>query len=755
MTPASRALQLFGPVSGVRRRPDGLDLRAGRAAMRITALGEGVLRVQAARRGLPADDVSWAVLPEARASRRPVARTRDGFSTGVLRVAVERNPVRLVVYDAAGQVVSADAPGRGLLFDGEGFHLAKALPAGAHVFGLGDKAGPLDRRGQAFALWNTDAYGFQESTDPLYKAVPFFLSVDESGRSWGLLLDNSWRSFFDFGRRRPDRLEIGAEGGAVDYYVLAGPEPKAVLERYAWLTGTTPLPPRWALGFQQSRWGYGSAERVREIAAGLRREKIPADVLYLDIDYQDRNRPFTVDAERFPDMAGLIGELKAQDFRVVMITDLHIAEAPGYAPFDSGEAGDHFVRRADSTPFSGEVWTGASRFPDFTRAETRAWWGGLYADFVALGADGFWNDMNEPAVFGDADVMDMAHRIQEPGFPRRTATHAEIHNVFGMQNARATFDGLLSLRPATRPFVLTRASFAGGQRHAATWTGDNSSTWNHLRLATAQGLNLGLSGFWLSGEDIGGFAADPSPDLLTRWHQLGAFRPLFRNHTQKRTRDQEPWADGPKHTALRRRAIEERYRLLPYLYTAAEAASRTGVPMMRPVFLEFPEAVTRLREHEGWFMVGDRLLVAPARYLESTAPQTLELPPGEWFDYWTGERMEMTDSEQPSQGGVRLTRCLVREASLDHLPVFVRAGSIIPRQPLTRSTAQQPKGPLELHLYPDEHGAVGELYWDDGESFAYRRGDYLRQRFIWNGELETTSEGTHRPWWDDVHVIVH
>jgi alpha-glucosidase len=439
-----------------------------------------------------------------------------------------------------------------------------------------------------------------------------------------------------------------------------------------------------------------------------------------------------------------------------MITDLHVAEAQGYAPFDSGEAGDHFVRRADSTPFSGEVWPGPSRFPEFTRADTRAWWGGLYADFVGLGADGFWNDMNEPALFGDADAMDMVHRIEEPGFVKRTASHAEIHNVFGMQNARATFDGLLRLNPQTRPFVLTRASFAGGQRHAATWTGDNSSTWNHLRLATAQVLNLGLSGFWLSGEDVGGFAADPAPDLLTRWHQLGAFRPLFRNHTQKRTRDQEPWSDGPEHTALRRRAIEERYRLLPSLYTAAEAASRTGVPMMRPVFLEFPEAVTRLREHEGWFMVGDSLLVAPARYLESPYSQTLELPPGGWFDYWTGRPVEMSDSEQPFQGGVRLTRCLVREASLDHLPVFVRAGAIIPRQPLVQSTKQRPEGALELHVYPGEDGAEGELYWDDGISFGYRQGDYLLQRFAWDEALQVlSSEGRHQPWWSDVEVVVH
>jgi alpha-glucosidase len=736
----------------IRGRPDGMEVRIGRAVMTVTALTDHVLRVQAAERKLPPEDGSWAVLPAARSARVRVRPERGGFSTAALHVTLEGDCIQ--VRDRSGALVSADA--REARFDDGGFSVFKRIAAGERFFGLGDKAGPLDRRGQAFTLWNTDAYGYQEGTDPLYKAVPFFMGVDEGGRAYGVLLDNTWRSHFDFGRRSPDRLEFGAEGGPLDYYLLDGPDPKAVLERYAWLTGTPPLPPRWALGFQQSRWGYGGAARVRDVASRLRSERIPADVIWLDIDYQDRNRPFTVDRGRFPDFDTLLFDLKRQGFSAVMITDPHIAEAPGegYGPFDTGAAGDHFIRRPDGAPFSGEVWPGASRFPDFTRAETRDWWGGLYLRFPQ--AAGFWNDMNEPAVFGDTDVMQMTHRIEEPGFHRRTASHAEIHNVWGMQNARATYEGMLRLRPDQRPFVLTRASFAGGHRHAWTWTGDNSSTWNHLRLSTPQLLNLALSGFGFSGEDIGGFAADPGPDLLTRWHQIGAFRPLFRNHSQKRTRDQEPWTDGPEHTRLRRSAIEERYRLLPYLYTLAEEASRTGVPMMRPVFLEIPAALASLREHEGWFMLGPHILVAPARYLESPNLQVLELPPGDWFDYWTGKPVVMTDTEQPFQGGVRMTRCLVRAASLQHLPVFVRAGGIIAKQPLVQHTKQTPLGPLELHVYPGPDGAEGDLYWDDGETFAYRRGDFLRQRFRWEGDLETVaSEGAHRPWWSETRVVVH
>jgi len=289
--------------------------------------------------------------------------------------------------------------------------------------------------------------------------------------------------------------------------MLYGPSAKEVLKSYAWLTGPTPLPPLWTLGFQQSRYSYMTQARVLEVAARLRHDKIPADAVYMDIDYQQKNRPFTIDAAAYPDMPGLIKTLHQEMFHVVAITDLHIAQLPGqnYAPYDEGVKADEFVKNADGSLFAGNVWPGPSVFPDFTRQQTRMWWGSLYKDFVHTGIDGFWNDMNEPSVFNNLKTMpdDVIHRIDEPGFATRTATHREIHNLYGMENSRATFDGLLKLRPDTRPFVLTRASYAGGQRFAATWTGDNSATWNHLRLTTSMLKNLGLTGFSMAGADVG------------------------------------------------------------------------------------------------------------------------------------------------------------------------------------------------------------------------------------------------------------
>ncbi len=612
------------PASGVVALPNGITVTHGELHEQITALRDDVLRIRVWHGDRSPEDASWAVLPEARHATVSVeSRTSAGavgFGTGKLLVDVDAATLSITVHDRDGNVLQQDA--RSLECNGNSFRIWKTMPLDEHYFGLGDKTGPLDRRNEAFTLWNTDAYRYQESTDPIYKSIPYFMAF-RAGRAVGVLLDNTWRTSFDFGKESPSEYSFGAVGGPIDYYVFYGPTPKQVVETYAWLTGTPPLPPLWSLGFQQSRYSYMTQQRVLEVAGRLRSDRIPADAIYLDIDFQDHNRPFTVNRSTFPDLAGMIAQLKAENLHVVMITDLHIAKLPGqnYAPYDSGIAGDHFVKNPDGSVFSGKVWPGPSVFPDFTRRITREWWGTLYRDFLHAGAAGFWNDMNEPSVFDTPTAtmpLDVVHRIDEPGFAARTATHAEIHNVFGMENSRATYDGLRALDPETRPFVLTRATYAGGQRYAATWTGDNSSTWNHLRMTTPMLENLGLSGFAFSGADVGGYAGTPSTDLLTKWFELGAFQPIDRDHTEKGSADQEPWAGGPEHEAIRRHFVETRYQLLPYLYTLADEASRTGLPLVRPLFLEFPNATGDGHpmdldgDASSEFMLGPDLLVAPA-----------------------------------------------------------------------------------------------------------------------------------------------
>lgn len=773
-SPSQASPQAQSPASSeptLRPFANGFDASANGITLRVIALRPDVLRIRMARAAaLPqSEDASWAVLPSARTATSPVTADPNGFHTADLRVTLTSG-LMLTIADLAGNILQQDA--EPVTWTGDRFRLHKVKTSADHFFGLGDKPGPLDRVGQAFVMWNTDNFGWQESTDPIYKSIPFFLDT-RSGRTLGVFFDNTWRSFFDFGRELQNEYSFGAPNGPVDYYVMLGPDPKKVVETYAWLTGPTPLPPLWTLGFQQSRYTYYPQSRLLEVANRLRSDHIPADALYLDIDFQKENRPFTVDTEKFPDFSGMVKELTAKQFHLVVITDLHIAKLPnaGYAPYDTGAAQDRFVKLPDGSVYTGKVWPGPSVFPDFTQAATRVWWGTLYADFVKQGVAGFWNDMNEPAVFGvPTKTMpdDVQHRIDEPGFAQRTASHLEVHNVYGLENSRGTYEGLLKLDPNTRPFVLTRASYAGGQRYAATWTGDNSATWNHLRQTVPQIVNLGLSGFGMTGADVGGFAGSPPADLMTKWMEIAAFQPIDRNHSAKGTRDHEPWVDGPAEEATRRRFIEERYKLMPYLYTAAEEMSRTGIPIMRPLFLEFPHATTDGHpidlDAAGEFLFGRDLLVAPNPSPEEIAPYEVQLPPGLWYDYWTGQQFDrrsaVASKDLEQRDALLALKPIMVTPTLEDLPVYVREGAIIPIAPLVQSTVDIPQGPLTLRVYAGQD-CHGQIYGDDGKSFAFRKGQFFRENFTCtvnpNGTLTVAlerREGAFKPWWKDIQIEV-
>jgi alpha-glucosidase len=770
-------------VTASRTISNGIELHAGPAVLQITALRDDIIRVRVGASGQLPEDASWAVLPASRTASVAVTPHSSGnvvgFKTAKLIVSVQKDPLQLTVTDLKGHVIAQDMPGRPIEYNGSSFRVYRQSPPDEHYFGLGDKPGPLDRRNESFVDWNTDAFGWQESTDPIYKSIPFFITYNR-GIAAATFLDNTWRASFEFNKQYRDAYSFGSEGGPLDYYVLYGPEPKAVVEAWAWLVGKTPLPPLWALGYQQSRYSYYPEAEVRRIAARLRSEHIPSDVIWMDIDYQLKNRPFTVDPEKFPTFDQMIKDLRADHFHTVVITDLHIADLPnqGYKPYDEGAAGDHFVKNPDGSTYVGVVWPGKAVFPDFTQKQSRDWWGTLYADFVSKGVAGFWNDMNEPAVFEvPSKTMpdDVQHRIEEPGFTTRTASHLEIHNIFGMQNSRGTFEGLLKLAPDARPFVMTRASYAGGQRYAATWSGDNSSTWNHLRQTIPQLVNLGLSGFAMSGADVGGFAGSPQAELLTRWLEVAAFQPIDRDHTAINTNPQEPWENGTQEDVnLRRRYIEERYHLLPYLYTTAEEMSRTGLPIMRPLFLEFPtptaDGSPADLANAGSFMLGPDLLIAQSPYPDEVDNYTVALPPVGWYDYWTGALVEgqsgrkAIDNTRVEQAEVTIRR------SLDTLPVFVRSGAIIPEQPLVQSTDEKPQGPLTLRVYPPAQpkpGAdsgpecAGSLYLDDGSTYAFKNGDLLRVVFTCHptprglAVIVEPHSCAFAPWWKLINIEVY
>ncbi|WP_446742199.1 TIM-barrel domain-containing protein [Silvibacterium acidisoli] len=754
------SMQVALHAQAVQATPNGVRVTGNNLTIELNALRDDVLRVREWQGAKIPEDSSWAVLPHSRASRVPVTATARGFRTKSLEVSIDE-AMRITVRDSDGKVLQQQA--EPVRYDDTNFRLYMKMTDDEHFFGLGDKPGPLDRRGMSFADWNTDI-GYSESTDPIYKSIPFFYSW-RSGHVLGVLFDNTWRASFDFGKEREHEYSFGSVNGPIDYYLMYGPDPKQVAGEYAWLTGTTPMPPKWTLGYQQSRFSYFPESRVMEIAKRLRDDKFPADGIDLDIDYQQNHRPFTVDRKQFPSFEQMIQQLKDEHIHVVAITDLHIAKLPdaGYKPYDEGEAQNRFVKMPDGKDFVGWVWPGDTVFPDYTVADTRAWWGTLYTDFVKDGIDGFWNDMNEPSVFNVANKTmpdDAQHAIrgdEDLGFKDRVTNHLEIHNVLGMLQTEGTYEGLRKLRPNERPFVLTRASYAGGQRYAATWTGDNSSTWNHLRLTTPMLENLGLSGFAMAGADVGGFRGSPQMDLLTKWFEIGAFQTIDRDHTTDTSRPQEPWEGGSAHEAIRRKYVETRYELMPYFYTTVKSMSQTGVPVVRPLFMEFPEDATDGHpidlDAPAEFLFGPDLLVAPPEFPEETDDYAVVFPKGIWYDYWTGVRI---DKQNPASKDVTIT------PTLEILPVYARGGSVIPEQPLVQSTDEKPNGPLTLRVYPDAANACsGALYDDDGKSYAFEHDGYLKMEATCTATAGglTIHLSAHRgqfpAWWHEVQFEIY
>ncbi len=575
--------------------------------------------------------------------------------------------------------------------------------SGTDFYGLGMAAGTLRRNGRAFLLWNTDAWCYGEETPALYQSHPWVLGVKVDGSALGLLAESHRRGLVQVAS---DGVEFAFDEEPFALHMIEADRPEQVLRALAAMIGTIALPPLWALGYHQCRWSYATAEEVRSIAREFREREIPCDALWLDIDYMDRARSFTWDRGAFPDPPALAADLHEQRFHLVAILDPGIVVDRRDPTCASGRKEKHFVLDAGGEPARGRVWPGVCHFPDFTREETRAWWAERVAAFVReSGVDGIWNDMNEPSVFR-VPSKTLAGKARHRGLGG--GTHERFHNRYGQLMAGATRAGLLAARPDRRPFVLTRANHLAGARHAATWTGDNQSRWEDLAWAIPMVLNLGLSGQPFAGPDLGGFNGNPSAELFVRWFELGAYLPFCRGHGEKSSCRKEPWAFGPEAEAYVRAALERRMRLLPHLYTLFHEASRTGLPVARPLFFADPED-PRLRAVDDAFLLGDDLLVAPI-VREGESARTLLLPrsPSGWFAH--------------SAGGARIESSELRvDAPLGTTPVFARGGSILVEVPPRLSTAD-PLDCCTWHVYLDHDGrAAGRLYEDEGDGHAHEQ----------------------------------
>ncbi len=587
------------------------------------------------------------------------------------------------------------------------------IDAGTSLYGTGEVAGPLLRNGFVTETWNLDAFGYGLDAENLYTSHPWVLAVRADGTSFGVLADTTYRCQIDL----RNGITFRAEGGDFSVIVIEGDSPQEVMLGLGELTGTIAMPPKWAVGYHQCRYSYNPDSRVREVVTEFRNRKLPADVIWMDIDYMDEYRVFTFDKEQFPDPKGLNDWLDTQGFSNVWMIDPGVKDEDGYFVSDSGDEHDAWVRDKDGNVYNGEVWPGVCVFPDYLNKDVRNWWAGLYEEFMAYNIDGVWNDMNEPAVF-NVETKTMPETNIHRADPELggTDTHARYHNVYGMQMIRATREGVMATNPDKRPFVLSRANFIGGHRYGATWTGDNSANWAHLDMSIPMSLNLSLSGQPFVGPDIGGFAYNGDGELFQRWMGFGTLFPFSRGHTAKGNIDKEPWSFGDEVEATSRRGLERRYRLMPYIYTLFKESADTGMPIIRPTFFADP-ADPALRSEDDSFLLGADLLIVTKATPEgdrvSVMPSAVDGV--EWAEF------DFPDFESG------------RDSKDENLPdLYIRPGSIIATAPVTQYFGDRPDSRDELTLVVHLNGAgtaYGVLYEDEGEGFEYLMDGYAKTSF--------------------------
>ena len=683
------------------------------AKLEISIYNESIVRFRYAPIRFE-QDFSYAIIPGLNPSEKnfEIEEASNEFliHTDYLKIQIIKSNLKIAIYNKEGILINQDNVGyhweKNPSYGGNYVYCSKQMQKNECFFGLGDKTTDLNLRGKRLINWCTEFYGYHKNIDPLYKAIPFYYGLHHS-LAYGIFFDNSFKSFYDFGHENHDVVSFWADGGELNYYFIYGPTLTEVAEKYTVLTGVPELPPSWALGYHQSKWSYYPQSMVEEVAHQFRQRQIPCDVIHFDIDYMDGFRCFTWDNDRFPNPKKLLYELENDGFKAIVIIDPGIKIDPDYWVYKEGVNNRYFCRRPDGDFVSGKVWPGDCHFPDFTNPEVREWWSGLFKGLVEDGVDGVWNDMNEPSIF-EITTFPNDVRHNHEGLK---VSHRRGHNVYGMQMARATYEGMKKNNPAKRPFVITRAGYAGVQRFSSVWTGDNVSNWEHIWMANIQCQRLSISGISFCGSDIGGFLGEPNGELFLRYTQLALFHPFFRAHSSSDQGDKEPWAFGSRYEQLIREVIELRYRLLPYIYTAMYNYTKKGTPVLRSlVFIDQTDDHTHNRMDE--FCCGDHILACTVNEPNSSG-RWVYVPKGNWIDYFTYKKYRGK------------TEAFV-EYDLHTFPFLIKEGAVIPHYPVMQYIGEKKIDEVELQIFgASNQETVSELYEDEGEGY-----NYLKEKFI-------------------------
>jgi alpha-glucosidase len=731
--------QAFGEVLKWSKTPDGLGGSSDFANFKLTVFETGIVRVQASKfESFESNPYSVVVQPKSIDFDLEEFEDKLILSTSILRVAINLQSFSLAFFDQNNKLLNQD-DSFGVAWIGTEVTAYKKLQPNEKFIGLGEKTGNLNRFGNAYTHWNTDYFAYGVGDDPLYLSIPFYLGVHNQGH-YGIFLDNTHKSLFNFGASNNRFASFSAEDGDMDYYFFHYPSISEIITAYTWLTGRMHMPPKWALGFQQCRYSYYPESEVYAVAQAFRDKKLPADVIYLDIHHMEAYKVFTFDGEKFPNPKALIARLKEKGFKVVVILDPGIKTEESYSPFREGLEQGLFVNYPDGQTYEAQVWPGWCAFPDFTKPATRSWWEEKMAFYTEAGVDGFWTDMNEPASWGQCTP-----NLLEFDFDGEKASHRKARNVFGMQMARSTQAGASKQRPDKRPFVLTRSGFAGIQRFAAAWTGDNVASEEHMLAGIRLVNSLGMSGVSFAGYDVGGFAGEASKGLFARWMSIAAFSPLYRAHSMINTKDAEPWAFGEEVEEISRNYLNFRYSLLPTIYSAFHQSTQNGLPLAASLAIHYPQDEEIYQAaFQNEYLFCDTFLVAPVESFREISK--VYLPQGEWYYLYT---------DQKHQGG----QVIYQDSPLNYLPVYVQAGKIFAQQSPTQHTGMAPDSTLILHLYRGSTRSTYIQYEDAGEGLDYLDGEFFSREIQYqpeHGSLKIEqAKGQHPSQYTKIRLFFH
>jgi alpha-glucosidase len=701
-----------GNITSVKIDGQQIRLVTENAWAEVTVYSPSIIRIRLDQHPL-GRDFSYAVVTGSEKTAAKITQTADGITvaTDSLKCIINKKPFHVAFYTKDDRLINEDETGLNTSWVNESVTTYKHMQEGERFIGLGEKVGDLDRRGNGYSNWNGDHFGYHSDQDPLYSTFPFYIGLHH-GLHYGIFLDNTWQTDFNFGASNDRFASFGAHGGEMNYYFIYNTRLADIITSYTGLTGRMTLPPLWSLGYQQNRYSYYPETEVLRIAQTLREKKIPADGITLDIHYMDKYKVFTWDNQRFPDPAAMSAKLRDMGFKLTVIVDPGVKVERGYGVYDRGLKENIFVKYSDSSNYSGEVWPGWCAFPDFTGAKARSWWGSEIKKYAGDGVSGIWNDMNEIATWGQKMPDNVLFNYEGA-----TASHLQAHNIYGLNMARASFEGFREALNR-RPFILSRSGYAGLQRYSAIWTGDNRSEDDHMLLGVRLLCSLGLSGVPFTGMDIGGFTGNPSSSLYARWIQVGSFNPYMRNHTAVNTKASEPWAYGEQVLEIARNYIDLRYRLLPYAYSNFYEASLTGLPLMRSLAIDYSDDQKIYnKDFQNQYLYGSAFLIAPFNGTDNFGK--IYFPKGNWYNLYSDERI--TGNQE-----------IITPLTLQKLPVFVRESSIIPMQSLVQTTVQAPTDTLTIHVYEGTGSNSFVYYEDDGATYDYEKGDFYKRTITYD-----------------------